>query len=527
MTIKELEQRTGLPRTSVRFYEQEGFLHPERRENNYRDYSEEDARTLKKIKLLRQLSLDLDAIRRLQAGELSLSQALAGQARALEGDRADLERYAQVCQELSQTETSYGELDPEPWLAALEEKSLPLSRRVDPAKQDAIAAAPYPWRRFFARALDWALAAILWTAFRLLALRWDWAGWGADALYGYADAASLWLGGWLVLLILEPILLCTWGYTPGKWLLRLRVRRGDGDKLTWRRAQLRTLLVWLRGTGLGIPLLNLLCLAVGFAACRRDRVLPWDRGLEYTARPAGAARTGAFVLAVLLLWAVRPLDRIDDWSYRIPHPSGPLTPAQVAENYNFLEQRMPQPWSGVFGERPIPVLNEDGSWAVPPPVYLEQWHWVDLEDSEWGPVEFATDEEGYVTGFSVTWSPKGNPHQETLDLWFSMTEFLPHLFSAISPGGADWSAPWRDCANHRDGFDLVRALDQVNFAQAGSSLSVPGRQTEGVTAQVEVLSSAGYQLTGENGRLLQETPGAGVLTLRFTAFLDHGEEEGT
>ena len=527
MTIKELEQRTGLPRTSIRFYEQEELLHPERRENNYRDYSEEDARTLKKIKLLRQLSLDLDAIRRLQAGELSLSQALAGQARALEGDRADLERYAQVCQELSRTETSYGELDPEPWLAALEEKSLPLSRRVDPAKQDAIAAAPYPWRRFFARALDWALAAILWTAFRLLALRWDWAGWGADALYGYADAVSLWLGGWLVLLILEPILLCTWGYTPGKWLLRLRVRRGEGDKLTWRRAQLRTVLVWLRGTGLGIPLLNLLCLAAGFAACRRDRVLPWDRGLEYTARPAGAARTGAFVLAVLLLWAVRPLDRIDDWSYRIPHPSGPLTPAQVVENYNFLEQRMPQPWSGVFGERPIPVLNEDGSWAVPPPVYLEQWHWVDLEDSEWGPVEFATDEEGYVTGFSVTWSPKGNPHQETLDLWFSMTEFLPHLFSAISPGGADWSAPWRDCANHRDGFDLVRALDQVNFAQAGSSLSVPGRQTEGVTAQVEVLSSAGYQLTGENGRLLQETPGAGVLTLRFTAFLDHGEEEGT
>ena len=53
MTIKELEQRTGLPRTSIRFYEQEELLHPERKENNYRDYSEEDVRTLKKIKLLR------------------------------------------------------------------------------------------------------------------------------------------------------------------------------------------------------------------------------------------------------------------------------------------------------------------------------------------------------------------------------------------------------------------------------------------------------------------------------------------
>ena len=53
MTIKELERRTGLPRTSIRFYEQEGLLTPERRENNYRDYSEDNVRTLEKIKLLR------------------------------------------------------------------------------------------------------------------------------------------------------------------------------------------------------------------------------------------------------------------------------------------------------------------------------------------------------------------------------------------------------------------------------------------------------------------------------------------
>ena len=86
MTIKELEQRTGLPRTSIRLE----LLHPERKENNYRDYSEEDVHTLKKIKLLRQLSLDLEDIRRLQAGELPLGQALSEQALVLEGDRADL-----------------------------------------------------------------------------------------------------------------------------------------------------------------------------------------------------------------------------------------------------------------------------------------------------------------------------------------------------------------------------------------------------------------------------------------------------
>ena len=74
MTIKELEALVGLPRASIRFYEQEGFLSPRRLKNNYRDYSPEDARTLSKIKLLRQLHLDLDSIRRLEAGELTLAQ---------------------------------------------------------------------------------------------------------------------------------------------------------------------------------------------------------------------------------------------------------------------------------------------------------------------------------------------------------------------------------------------------------------------------------------------------------------------
>ena len=71
MTIKELERQTGLPRTTIRFYEQEGLIAPERRENNYRDYSEEDAATLEKIKLLRKLSLEVGTISRLKAGELT------------------------------------------------------------------------------------------------------------------------------------------------------------------------------------------------------------------------------------------------------------------------------------------------------------------------------------------------------------------------------------------------------------------------------------------------------------------------
>ena len=37
MTIKELENRTGMTRANIRFYEGEGLLSPRRLENGYRD----------------------------------------------------------------------------------------------------------------------------------------------------------------------------------------------------------------------------------------------------------------------------------------------------------------------------------------------------------------------------------------------------------------------------------------------------------------------------------------------------------
>ena len=68
MNIKEIEERSGLTRANIRYYEQEGLLAPARRENKYRDYSEEDLETLLRIALLRSLGFSLEEIRRLQSG---------------------------------------------------------------------------------------------------------------------------------------------------------------------------------------------------------------------------------------------------------------------------------------------------------------------------------------------------------------------------------------------------------------------------------------------------------------------------
>ena len=62
MNIKEIETKTGLERATIRYYEAEGLLQPQRRENGYRDYSAEDLATLQRIRFLRQLGLTLEEI---------------------------------------------------------------------------------------------------------------------------------------------------------------------------------------------------------------------------------------------------------------------------------------------------------------------------------------------------------------------------------------------------------------------------------------------------------------------------------
>ena len=86
MNIKEIEERSGLTRANIRYYEQEGLLAPARRENKYRDYSEEDLETLLRIALLRSLGFSLEEIRRLQSGEADFAAAMRERSAALESE---------------------------------------------------------------------------------------------------------------------------------------------------------------------------------------------------------------------------------------------------------------------------------------------------------------------------------------------------------------------------------------------------------------------------------------------------------
>ncbi len=80
MTIKDVEERTGLSRSNIRFYEKEKLIEPSRNENNgYRDYSENDVENIKKIAYLRTLGISIEDIRNIISEKATLKDTLEKQ----------------------------------------------------------------------------------------------------------------------------------------------------------------------------------------------------------------------------------------------------------------------------------------------------------------------------------------------------------------------------------------------------------------------------------------------------------------
>ena len=84
MTIKDVEERTGLSRSNIRFYEKEKLIEPSRNESNgYRDYSENDVENIKKIAYLRTLGISVEDIRNIISEKVTLQEMLEKQKEVL------------------------------------------------------------------------------------------------------------------------------------------------------------------------------------------------------------------------------------------------------------------------------------------------------------------------------------------------------------------------------------------------------------------------------------------------------------
>lgn len=103
MTIKEVEEKTGLSRSNIRFYEKEGLLRPRRSAvSGYRDYTEEDVLTLNRIKFLRMLDMPVKTVGECLEGRTSLGEVLEQQQDIYQEHIDQIHRHQLLCRQLQQ-----------------------------------------------------------------------------------------------------------------------------------------------------------------------------------------------------------------------------------------------------------------------------------------------------------------------------------------------------------------------------------------------------------------------------------------
>ena len=121
MNIKQASEQSGVSSPNIRFYEKEGLLTPARnRSNAYRDYTAEDVRTLKLIRMLRMLDLPLPTIQSVLRGEQPLAEAIQAQQAVLEQQAARLAGAIRFCAELTQQTPQVDQLDVDDCLARMD-----------------------------------------------------------------------------------------------------------------------------------------------------------------------------------------------------------------------------------------------------------------------------------------------------------------------------------------------------------------------------------------------------------------------
>jgi DNA-binding transcriptional MerR regulator len=103
MKINQVAELAGITSKNIRFYEDQGLISPGRDpQNGYREYTLEDAEQLGRIKLLRQLGIPCETIRRLQNGELDFDACMSEHMEKLDRKGRDLEHMKAICLMLSE-----------------------------------------------------------------------------------------------------------------------------------------------------------------------------------------------------------------------------------------------------------------------------------------------------------------------------------------------------------------------------------------------------------------------------------------
>lgn len=497
MTIKELEGKTGLARANIRFYEQQGLLSPERKENGYRDYTEEDFLTLQKIKLLRHLGLGIEAIKAVQNREMPLSKAIAEREAELLKERAVLARQKAVCEELRMQNVEYQTLRPERYLLELEqeEKTAGSVQSVPkPEKYDIPTTLKHPFLRVFARGLDITLYGLVLPIFLIVLLKVFsaedgilWLLGPGNLLYKVLCLAAI----AVLMLLMEPLLLSRMGTTVGKALLGIRVYGNCGQKLSYGEAFSRTKGIVIRLLGLLVPIWNIYSVWKYFKDCQGGWLLPWEEGTVSTIKDTYVWRVLTFTISIIVLEVIGWLIGIQ---VVIPPNQGMLTKEEYVENCNYVAKLLQYEWR----------MNETGAWEEIKKPSMENVAVIELTDEIGVTHTVQTDESGYVTQVSFS------AEEERTENWISL--YTLEMQTAIS-----------NLALRTPEYGFLGMKYQMVFERIalGTQFSRSGTMDAGVVSMVWDVEMQGYSVSDDMLLLFPEED-AEEHGYQYTATLKYG-----
>ena len=104
MKIKEISELTGLTKKTIRYYEAEGLLNPEKQWLNgreYRNYSQADVAQLEKIAALRRARFSVEEIRRIESVPADIPAVFQSYRQRLQREQRDLSAVLAVINNIS------------------------------------------------------------------------------------------------------------------------------------------------------------------------------------------------------------------------------------------------------------------------------------------------------------------------------------------------------------------------------------------------------------------------------------------
>lgn len=120
MKIKQAEELVGITSKNIRFYEEQGLIFPDRADNGYREYRQNDIDTLKKIKLFRKFGISVENIKAVFEGKKNLENCLSEQINLFEKERENISHMEELIKVMLSDDVSIHNLDMDHWLDQIE-----------------------------------------------------------------------------------------------------------------------------------------------------------------------------------------------------------------------------------------------------------------------------------------------------------------------------------------------------------------------------------------------------------------------